>query len=355
MAVTTDAMDALRLVRAHDAVTPWELALDASFTDLREAQIRHQRAAATVNGATTFLLVAGTCVFVLIASRSDMPTATVIVLLVVLSRLANRFLGVAQLIPGLAMSLVALADIEELRRSAEAHVEVPGSPAHATIQVTPVGAPLVALCGVTYSYPDGTLAVSDLDLKIPTGHVTVLVGPTGAGKSTIVDLVLGLLVPTAGEVLVAGTPLTTGLLPAWRADLGYVPQDTALLPGTLRENLIWSSGPAGVDDDACWAALDDAAATFAHRLPDGLDTPLGDRGVRLSGGERQRVALARAMIRRPRLLILDEATSALDYDTEADVLATVRALCPETTVLLVTHRISAIASSDCVAKVHAPG
>lgn len=352
MATATDALDALRLVRAHDAVEPWEVAFEDGFRDLRVAQLRHQRASANANAVTSILLVVGTALFVFVGYEADVRPATLVVLILVLSRLARRFIGIAQQIPNLAIALAALGDIEQLRRAAIEHRESPHVPVTTRVSPPPTGVSLVALRGVSYRYPDGTLAVRDLDLDVTTGAVTVLVGPSGAGKSTVVDLVLGLLMPTAGAIRVGGRELTADLLPHWRAGLGYVPQDTALLPGTLRENLAWSHGGV-VTDEECWTALDAAAAGFARRLTDGLDTVLGDRGVRLSGGERQRVALARALIREPTLLILDEATSALDYDTEGEVLATVRGLCPGTTVLLVTHRISAIAASDIVVELGA--
>jgi len=354
MATATDALDALRLVRAHDAVEPWEQSFTDGIAELRHAQLRFQRSSANANAIVSILLVVGTALLVLVGARADISSATLIVLVLVLSRLARRIIGIAQSVPGLAISLAALGDIERLRRAADEHREAPhGAPAGPLVPPRPDD-PLVVFRDVAYAYPDGTRALHHLSLAVRSGAVTVLVGPSGSGKSTIVDLVLGLLTPQEGEVLVAGVPLTPDRLGDWRAGLGYVPQDTALLPGTLRENLSWSRG-GDVSDDDCWEALDAAAATFARHLTDGLDTVLGDRGVRLSGGERQRVALARALIRRPELLILDEATSALDYDTEAAVLATVRGLCPATTVLLVTHRISAIAATDVVVEVRAPG
>ncbi len=170
--------------------------------------------------------------------------------------------------------------------------------------------------------------------------MTALTGPSGAGKSTTADLVLGLLEPDAGTVLIDGHRLTHAALRAWRARVAYVPQETILIPGTLRKNLLWSVGEA--TDAACWHALDRAAAAFARSLPDGLDTQLGDRGIRLSGGERQRVAIARALLRSPDLLVLDEATSSLDDATEAAVLELLRSLAPEVTVLVIAHRRSTI-------------
>ena len=122
-----------------------------------------------------------------------------------------------------------------------------------------------------------------------------------------------------------------------------------MVPGSLRENLTWSSG-RDVADEALWQALDRAAAGFARELPDGLDTQLGDRGVRLSGGERQRVAIARALLRRPALLVLDEATSALDDATEAEVLGLMTSLAPAVTVLTIAHRQSTVEAADQVVR-----
>lgn len=201
--------------------------------------------------------------------------------------------------------------------------------------------PMVEFTAVSYTYPSSGGGITDVDLVVPRGAVTALTGPSGAGKSTTADLMLGLLWPDAGQVFVGGAPLTPADLGWWRSHVAYVPQESMLLPGTLRDNLVWSANHQVADTD-CLQALSRAAAGFATDLPDGLDTLLGDRGVRLSGGERQRVAIARALVRNPELLILDEATSALDDDTEAAVLDTLVSLAPAVTVVVIAHRRSTI-------------
>ena len=171
-------------------------------------------------------------------------------------------------------------------------------------------------------------------------------GPSGSGKSTLADLLLGLIVPARGRVLVDETPLTPDLLPAWREQIGYVPQDSFHFHDTVRANLLWARPEAS--EAELWEALEVAAAGFVARLPQGLDTVLGDRGVRLSGGERQRVALARALVRRPAMLILDEATSSLDSENERRVQDAIERLHGHLTILVITHRLTTVRFADSI-------
>jgi ATP-binding cassette, subfamily C, bacterial len=201
---------------------------------------------------------------------------------------------------------------------------------------------------VSFSYTSTTPPVLDrMTLTLDAGRTTALVGASGAGKSTVADLAMGLLLPTTGRVLVDRAPLTAGLLDAWRRSIGYVPQDGFLFHDTIRHNMLWAC-PAATDD-AIWRCLETAAATsFVSKLADGLDTVVGDRGVRLSGGERQRLALARALLSRPSLLILDEATSALDAANEQQILDAVARLHGTLTILLITHRLSSVHQADAI-------
>jgi ABC-type multidrug transport system fused ATPase/permease subunit len=197
------------------------------------------------------------------------------------------------------------------------------------------------------------MAVRDASLSLRFGECVALVGPSGHGKSTLVDLATGLIAPDAGEVRIDGTPLAALDLVRWQRTIGLVPQDAPLLHGSVRENLVF--GEAGPADEARLRealALADAAE-FVAALPEGLDTPLGERGAQLSGGQRQRLALARALYRRPRLLILDEATSALDAATAARVVDNLRSLKGETTMLLVSHAEDLLRLADRVLNVEA--
>jgi ATP-binding cassette subfamily C protein len=203
--------------------------------------------------------------------------------------------------------------------------------------------------GVYFSYggEEAAEAVRDLNLTIASGQTTAIVGPSGAGKSTIADMVMGLIKPGRGRMLVDKEPLTPERLTSWREQISYVAQETFLFNDTVRANLLWAC--PGADEQRIWRALRLAAAEeFVSALPEGLETFLGDRGVRLSGGERQRLALARALLREPSLLILDEATSALDSENEKRIREAIDELHGSVTILTITHRLSTIRGADII-------
>ncbi|MFA6075765.1 MAG: ABC transporter ATP-binding protein [Negativicutes bacterium] len=188
--------------------------------------------------------------------------------------------------------------------------------------------------------------IDELSLELKRGSITALTGPSGSGKSTLADLLLGLLTPQQGQVLLDGAPLTGQLLADWRNSIGYVPQETVLFSGTIRDNLLLAKPDAG--DDELHEAVQLAAADFIAQLPAGLDTDLGERGSGLSGGEKQRIALARAFLRKPALLVLDEATSALDIDNELRIKQALSNLRGKTTVLLIAHRPALLEAVDTI-------
>lgn len=183
----------------------------------------------------------------------------------------------------------------------------------------------------------GVSILQDLDLLVPAGQITVLQGHSGAGKTTIIDLLLGLYTPDGGRILLGDVPLAEVDLWAWRRQVGYVPQELNLFHASIRDNVALLD--PHVSDEEVWEALALAgAAGFVRDMPEGLDTGVGERGAKLSGGERQRISLARALLGRPQILILDEVTSALDPVTEAQVIANIVALKGRFTVLTISHR-----------------
>lgn len=204
----------------------------------------------------------------------------------------------------------------------------------------------VRLENVSFRY-GGRVAVRDVSATVKAGCMTAIVGRSGAGKTTLADLAMGLLSPDEGRVLVDGSPLAPGSLSAWRGGIGYVPQETVLFAGTVRDNLAMLAPEAG--EPMMWDALE--AADLKHRvmeMPGGLDTDIGERGSTLSGGERQRLALARALIRRPRFLVLDEATSELDPVSQRAIRRALERLKGQTTLLVIAHRLSTIRAADTI-------
>jgi len=198
---------------------------------------------------------------------------------------------------------------------------------------------------MSFTYPSRAQTLIDVSLFICKGQMTALVGESGSGKSTVTDLILGLQIPEKGQVLIDGVPLGEWQQNSFRERVGYVPQDPQLFHSSIRDNLLWSFDGASESD--LWAALQLAnAAAFVKDLPQGIDTMVGDRGIRLSGGQRQRIALARALLRKPELLILDEATSALDSESERLIQQSIDQVAHDTTILVVAHRLSTVAKAN---------
>lgn len=223
------------------------------------------------------------------------------------------------------------------------------------IQATPLqteGLPLpfteaLRLDHVTFRYEGAAEeALVAIDLAIRPGEQIGVIGPTGGGKTTLVDVMVGLLEPTDGFVVVDGVDLREHAR-AWQRNIGIVPQMVFLTDDTLRRNIALGVDDAEVDDDALREAVRLAQLeNFVHALPDGLDTKVGERGVRVSGGQRQRIAIARALYRRPSVLLFDEGTSALDNATEAHLMSAVEGLRGERTIILVAHRLSTVRNCD---------
>lgn len=203
----------------------------------------------------------------------------------------------------------------------------------------------ISLRDVSFAYPGGEVALNGVDAEIPKGSMVAFVGESGSGKSTLIDLLMRFHEPTSGSIDVDDVPLATLSVDAYRARIGYVPQDSVLFNTTIRENLMWAA-PAATEDAMREACRRANALEFVDRLPAGLDTEVGDRGVRLSGGQVQRLALVRALLRRPDILILDEATSSLDSHSERMIQSALDDLAGDATVVVVAHRLSTIANAD---------
>jgi ABC-type multidrug transport system fused ATPase/permease subunit len=215
---------------------------------------------------------------------------------------------------------------------------------------TPAIAPFsreIEVSKISYRYPEASkLALDDINFRIQKGSCVGFVGPSGSGKSTLVDVVLGLLEPQHGEIKVDGHNIQDNLR-WWQNQIGYVPQSVVLVDSSLRANIAFGVPESEVDEESIKIAIKSAQIDeFIASLPDGLDTQVGERGVRLSGGQLQRIGIARALYHDPPILVLDEATSALDSVTENEVMQAVNALHRNKTILIIAHRLSTVMQCD---------
>ena len=210
----------------------------------------------------------------------------------------------------------------------------------------------VCLQKVSYSYPNNTQRVlENADMVIPVGKSVGIVGMSGAGKTTAVDIMLGLLVPQEGQVLADGVDVQQNYS-GWLDHIGYIPQSIFMLDDSIRANVAFGLNEDEIQDDMVWHALEEAQlAEFVKTLPDGVNTQIGERGVRLSGGQRQRIGIARALYPDPELLIFDEATSALDNETEAAIMESIHSLHGKKTMVIIAHRLQTIEGCDMVYRV----
>jgi ABC-type multidrug transport system fused ATPase/permease subunit len=276
-----------------------------------------------------------------IAMRQGTPVAEMAALLFSMLRLLPLLGGVLSTNVSISSFLPSYEQLVSLRMQAAGLREVEGDRVFQRIDER------IELKDVTFTYPGRHRTIAGVTLAIRKGQMTALVGESGSGKSTITDLVLGLQIPESGDVVLDGIPLPRWKQNSFRERVGYVPQDPILFHASIRENLLWSCPES--NEGELWASLRMAnAESFVRQLPDGIETIVGDRGMRLSGGQRQRIALARALLRKPELLILDEATSALDSESEHLIQQSIDKVAEDTTILIVAHRLSTIAKADYV-------
>src|SRR5271156_2263625 len=343
----TEHLQNLKAMKFYDAQTS-DLAM---FSSLQNSALQQSLLNTRSQAAAAFWFEAGSLIVlggIIFASLQilNVAPASILLLLAVFTRLFPRLTAGQAQLQAFLTELPAFENLMSIYHECVANAEVPGaagpgpqpdlSPAH-EIRLEHVG----------FRYePDRPLVLDDLSLTIAAGRVTAIVGSSGAGKSTVADLINGLLAPISGQVLVDGVELTPQTARAWRRHVGYVAQDTVLFHDTVRNNLRWANPDASEKDMR--ESLGLAAAEFVFELPQGLDTTVGDRGMLLSHGQRQRIALARALLRKPGLLILDEATSSLDFDNEKRILDAIERLQGRATVLLIAHRVSAIQRAEII-------
>lgn len=348
MALVTGFLNALKLAKAYGREDEHLDAFEHAIAGARRSQVEFARATGIASAVQLTLTAVLLAVTVDVAVRDlHVPVGSLLVIAFVFTRVVSQVTSSQTSIQQVAQALPAFDEVMGLIATCEKATE-----ASTGERLKPARIRIgdgIRLDDVHFTYPqrrgEPVEALAGVSLELPAGSMLALAGPSGAGKTTIADLIAGLIVPSAGEVIVGGRPLTSERLLGWRSSVALVPQDPFLFHDTIRANLRWACPDAS--DDDIWQALTlAAAAEFVERLPHRLESVVGDRGMRLSGGERQRLALARAVLRDPDLLILDEATSSLDVENERVIRTALGAMRGSTTILVIAHRLSTVSGAD---------
>jgi ATP-binding cassette, subfamily C, bacterial len=345
---TFNAVDRLRAAKLAK-VTGSEKAVISTVVDIGMTVSEVKTAAQSNANMLFFVLQVGPVILIAAAigigaSVLDLPASLLLVFLLVMARVAPRLSSTQQAYQAYIVNAPALDQID--RRVEEFAIE-----AESADNVLPPFGGLnrdITMDRVSYRYDEGdTPALNNIELVIPNRSMVALVGPSGSGKSTLMELISGIRTPTDGRVLLDGIDLATLDPRSWRRRIGFVTQDTILLNDTLRANLIFSHPEAGAEEIES-ALVTAHLGDLVQELPEGLDTVLGEGGIRLSGGQRQRVALARALIGKPELLLLDEATSSLDNESESAIQKTLETIAHTMTIVVIAHRLTTVRNSDMI-------
>lgn len=359
--VTREGLSGVKLAKILGMTNELVKRMGLTLANMRSQQLAHarsnglSRAWVQTGGAT--LLAA----YVYVGLHTwHTPAPVLLTLVLIFGRLLPMLGTCHQQTHQWLHSLPALKGVQQLLDDCKVHAEPRTTSADFDMEPPPLTlSQELRLQNVTIRHVErGTAALSQVNACFKARTTTAIMGPSGAGKSTLADVLMGLLAPDEGTVLLNDLPLTAAHRAAWRRQVSYVPQEVFLFHDSIRANLRW--GKPNASDAEMQAALQRASADFVLALPNGLDTQVGDGGVRLSGGERQRIALARALLQRPTLLILDEATSALDLENEQRVRDAIERLHGDLTVVLIGHRLPTLEHADQVlvlqaGQVHAQG
>jgi ATP-binding cassette subfamily C protein len=335
----TDMLYAVKALKAMARETQVALLLEKETRRLNRALRREVFSKEVLKALQEPLIVAALAGGIYVAvTYWAVPLKTLILMAVLFGRTLARISKVQKQYQQMVTGESAFWSLQDTIERSRAARELSSGTAHPTVLRG------ITLREVNFSY-DEHQVLHNVSLTIPVGQLTAIIGPSGAGKTSIVDLIVGLVRPQAGDVWLDDTPLSDINLTAWRQTVGYVPQETLLLHESVLMNI--TLGEPGITEADAEAALRAAEAwDFVSALPEGMHTPVGERGSRFSGGQRQRIAIARALVHKPQLLILDEATAALDPVSEAAICETVRKLRGERTILAVTHQPALLDIAD---------
>jgi ATP-binding cassette subfamily C protein len=340
-----EQLNGLKLIKSHVAEDRYINHLSATSELLEKQDLELTR----INAISRFVhLVGAAIVFSLLFYAAiqllTIPVATLVLLLFIFSRLLPQITGIQASIQRLHYQAPAYEDLVIYQHSASDNEE-PGAMI-ATGLLT--AADSIRLRNVSYRHAGSSQPVfTELNAVVPVNATTAINGRSGIGKSTLADIVAGLVWPDSGDLLLDEQVLEQSDLREWRKQVAYVTQDIFLFHDTIRNNLLAVADSQGVTEEKLWQALEIASiAHFVKALPDGLETVIGDRGIRLSGGERQRLAIARALISNPKVLILDESTSALDAENIGKISQALDRLRGQMTIVIIAHNETSVVQAD---------
>jgi ATP-binding cassette, subfamily C, bacterial len=340
-----DALYGIKPIKAMAREAHLQPLLEGETRELNEAQRRQVLASGVLSSFKEPLLIVVIALgLYVVMTRGAVSFESLLILVFLFHRLVGRVQSLQTQYQSLTVSESAFWSLLDSVKTAEANAET--SAGH---DMPPELTEGIELIDVDFAYGD-TQVLTQASLTIRAGKFTAIIGPSGAGKTTIADLLLGLYKPDRGSILVDGMPLGGIEIGAWRNKIGYVPQEMLLFHDSIRRNV--TLGDESISDEEVVEALQAAGAwSFVGALDDGIDTIIGEHGARLSGGQRQRIAIARALVGKPRLLVLDEVTTALDPRTEAAICTTLRELPGNVTVVSISHQPAMRRVADVVYRV----
>ena len=337
--VVADGLAGIKPLRAMAREQRLKILLEHEAENLSQAQ-RHmvlsKEALASIREPVLILALAP-LIFVAM-TYLGMPFEQLLILAFLFYRTINSVGNLQQVYQGMVASEGYYHSMQNKIRIAESQAEYQSGPA------MPAFKNVISLRNLSLKI-DETEILDNISLDIPANAITVIIGPSGAGKTTLVDVILGFHTPTAGKILIDGEAFSGHEVTSWRRQIGYVPQEMLLFHDTVRNNV--TLGDDSYSDNDVELALKDAGAwDFIDKTPDKLQTVVGEKGARLSGGQRQRIAIARALLSKPKLLFLDEPTTALDPATEAEICNNLKSLSKKVTILLISHQPALTAIAD---------
>ncbi len=341
----TTSIQMMSITKAHGLLNKEASSVDHKIETTTQAGLKLDKANMFFGSIlwASSQIVSAICLFfcVFLAIRGTISVGSVVLFQSLFASISSSVLSITSIIPNLISGAESVRSLAEIMRADELEhddgkLPVPGIKGHFEFK------------NVSYSYPhtDKTV-IENFNLSVKAGQTVAFVGSSGSGKSTIINLIIGLLSPTEGEIIVDKKPLADLPMQTYRKFISVVPQNTILFSGTIKENITY--GLSHYTNAELKKALDDAAVTeFLHLFPNGINSQVGEHGDKLSGGQKQRISIARALIRKPSILILDEATSALDNISELHIQKAIENASKQRTTFVVAHRLSTIRNADLI-------